>query len=155
MKKEELIRAYHNIEQEKKWVKEKMDKNPSLSKLRLLLEDTKHQLDVEEWGYKEDIAIYDKRLQVIKEDLMAGWDIAGKSFKCGAGSATIRTTRSLEIDNKAKLIGILQEIGKLEVCIKSWDLTYLRKLADADLFEGFGVMHYNEKKSVVIGDVKK
>ena len=152
--KEERIETYRTIEQEKELVKEKMDKDPSLSKLQVQLEDIKHHINVEERGYKEDIETYDKRLQVIKEDLVARWDTSDKSFKCDTGSATIRTTRSLKVDNEVRLIDILQRLGTLWSCIKTWDLTYLRKLADADLLDEY-VVHYDEKKNVVISAAKK
>lgn len=94
---------------------------------------------------------------VITMELKEKWDIDGKSFKCSAGSATMRTTRALKIDNKEMLISILQHIGKLTQCIKGWDLTYLRKLADAGLFdvEHNLVAHYDEKRNVIISAAKK
>ena len=105
-----------------------------------------------------DIEEAKRRQGVIKGHLVEHWDIEDKTFKCNAGSATLRTTRSLKIDNKEKLISILQQIGKLAQTITGWDLTYLRKLADAGLFDvdvgGTNIMHYDEKKNVIIRDVK-
>ena len=152
--KEGYIEEYLTLERKKKLIKKEMAKNVVISILKSQLEDVVQKLEIEEAPYKTRMDDCDLRRNYLRITLAERWDLEAASFKCDTGSATIRTTRSLEIDNKARLIDILQDIGKLKVCIKSWDLTYLRKLTDADLFES-GVVHYNKKRSVVIGDVKK
>lgn len=100
-----------------------------------------------------------RKQDVITMALKEKWDIEGKTFKCGVGNATIRMTRSLKIDNKVRLIDTLLRIGKLIQSIKGWDLTYLRKLADAGLFDvdvgETNIIHYDEKENVVISAIKK
>lgn len=99
-----------------------------------------------------------RKQDVITMELKEKWDIDGKTFKSDMGIATLRTTRSLEVDNKEMLISILQKIGKLTQCIKTWDLTYLRKLADVGMFKidvgGANIVYYDERKNVIISGIK-
>ena len=159
--KEEAIVQYNNLEREKVLRADEMGANQSLlklrahlSKLQLELADVQQQILSQEGEYSKDIAVCNKQMLAIKEELANSWDIDIKVFDCDAGSATIRTTRSLKIDNKEGLISILHKIGKLTTSIKSWDLTLLRKLTDADLLDK-EVVHYDEKRNVIIGDEKK
>jgi hypothetical protein len=139
-------------------VEEAMTKNTSLSKLRLQIEEAQQQLAELEQDYREDIRNCDWEMQKIKDDLIERWDIEEKSFECAEGGIKIRTTRSLKIDNKERLISTLQQIGKLTQCIKGWDLTYLRKLADVSLLDvdkgEMNIVHYDEKRNVVISAAK-
>jgi uncharacterized tellurite resistance protein B-like protein len=156
--KEGVLREYHILERGRQMVAEKMAKNPSLSKLRLQIKEAQQQLAEQEQEYREDISNCNFETQKIKDDLIERWDIEGKSFECDEGGITIRTTRSLKIDNKERLISTLQQIGKLTQCIKGWDLTYLRKLADVSLLdvdEGeTNIVHFDEKRNVVISAAK-
>lgn len=155
--KEGMIEAYHSLEREKERVEYNMVNNLTLSKFRLEIKDIESEIEIKEGPYKVVIVELNAQMQKIREDLIERWDSEDKSFKCGAGSATIRTTRALKIDNKEMLISILQHIGKLTQCIKGWDLTYLRKLADAGLFDAdvgeTNIVHYDEKKNVVISAI--
>ena len=152
--KEEAIVQYRNLELKKQLVEGAMGKDLSISKLRTEIKEGEQQLEGEEMIYKADISACDAKMLAIKEELVTRWDTDAKSFNCDAGSVTMRTTRSLKIDNKEELINILQVIGKLTLSIKSWDLTLLRKLVDAELLDET-VAHFVEKRNVVIGDEKK
>jgi len=97
---------------------------------------------------------YETKMSHLKEALEERWDSQGKTFKCDTGTATIRTTRSLEIKNKVALIALLQKLDKLSDCIKGWDLLYLRKLADVGLIEPT-IAEYKEQKNAIIGGITK
>jgi hypothetical protein len=89
----------------------------------------------------------------IKEQLTKKWDIEDKTFKCDTGSATLRTTKSLIVTDKMALVGRLAEILNNEQkafdCIRSFDLSTIRKYMDVDLIAGY-IAHYDKKQSVVI-----
>jgi len=152
--KEEYIEGYLAFEQRKKEIEEEMAKDPAIVELKAKLKAVTHEIEQKESEYQGSIQLCNVSMLSRKEGLMDLWDIEGKTFKCAVGSATIRITRSLKIDNTEKLISILEKIGKLTKCIKSWDLTYLRKLADAGLFDDEEITHYDEKKNVIISGVK-
>ena len=154
--KEEAIKEYHILERGKQMVEEEMIKNPAISKLRFQIKDAQQELTEREREYKEDVHNCDLEMQTIRDDLVKRWDIEGKSFKCDKGSATLRTTRALKVKDKVKLISSLLRIGKLTQCIKGWDLAYLRKLADADIFNVTtgDIIYYDEKRNIVISTVK-
>jgi hypothetical protein len=152
--KEEVISEYISYQNGLLYVTQKRSEDPILKELKEEKEAIERKLNEAYKPYEVEIADYLLHIEEMKQKLITRWDIKDKTFKCDTGSATIRTTRSLKVDNQELLIGILQHFGKLAQCIKSWDLSYLRKLADADLFEGADVIHYDEKKNVVISGVK-
>jgi len=154
--KEEYIKGYLAFEQRKKEIEVEMIKDPAIVKLKAKLKSITIELGQKEGEYLEGIQLCNAEMVARKERLIDLWgDIGDKTFKCAVGSATIRTTRSLKIDNTEGLIGILEKIGKLIKCIKSWDLTYLRKLADAGLFDEGEITHYDEKKNITIRGAKE
>ena len=93
----------------------------------------------------------------IKDQLTEKWDIEGKTFKCDTGSATLRTTKSLiVVDNYdliTRLAGILGSDVEACKCIRTFDLSVIRKYMDADLIDQH-IAHYDEKRNVVISAVK-
>ena len=156
--KEEIINEYHALENRKQITIEVMEKKVSISNLRSQIEDAKRQLLEQEREYREDIRACEYEMAKIREDLMERWDIEGKSFKCDKGSATIRTTKSLIItDNGAlidRLTDILDDSGRACDCIRTFDLSAIRKYMDVDLI-ACDIAHYDEKRNVVISAVKK
>ena len=85
----------------------------------------------------------------IKLELVDRWYGEEKTFVCPAGTATLRTTKSLKIQSKEKLIDFLVLNKKLVDFIKSFEITKLRKIKDAGMLED-EVATYDEKKSVAI-----
>jgi hypothetical protein len=154
------IAVYLALAYEKRLVEEEMRKNPSLLRLKKEIEKLEEQQEMQVSRYKRELVDYDTKMRSIQDELVEGWNIDAKTFKCDVGSATMRTTRSLKIDNKEKLIIALQKMGKLTRTITTgWDLTYLRKLADSGLFDvdvgEMNIVHYDEKRNVIIHDVKR
>jgi len=153
--KEEYIEGYLAFEQKKKEIEEEMAKDVVISVLKSQMEDIHKKLEFEESEYLEGIQLCDAAMSARKERLIDLWgDMSNKTFKCAVGRATMRITRSLKIDNTEGLITILEKTGKLAKCIKSWDLSYLRKLADAGLFDEEKITHYDEKRSIMISGTK-
>ena len=86
----------------------------------------------------------------IKLELAEGWGVfADKTFECAAGIATLRTTKSLKIQSKEKLIDFLVRNNKLVDFIKSFEITRLRKIKDAGMLED-EIATWDEKKNVAI-----
>ncbi len=98
-----------------------------------------------------------RRQAVIKGHLMEHWDIEAKTFKCDVGTATVRTSKSLIVADNFGLIDRLTELLGSGVrackCIRTFDLSVIRKYMDADLIDQH-IAHYDEKRNVVISAVK-
>lgn len=98
-----------------------------------------------------------RKQDVVTVDLKKRWDIEDKTFECDAGSAMIRTTKSLIVTDKMALVDRLAEIlnnkQKAFDCIRSFDLITIRKYMDVDLIAEY-IAHYDEKQSVIIKGVK-
>lgn len=85
----------------------------------------------------------------IKLELVDNWYGEEKTFECPAGTATLRTTKSLKIQSKQKLIDFLMLNKKLIDFIKTFEIAKLRKIKDAG-FLGDEVVSYDETKSIAI-----
>lgn len=118
---------------------------------RLIKEEQKLAVERKqlEENYLKNIRAAQEQQAGIKLELAEKWDIEEKSFECASGTATLRTTKSLKIQNKEKLIDFLVLNKKLVDFIKSFEITKLRKIKDADLL-GDEIASYDEKKSVAI-----
>ena len=103
--------------------------------------------------YNEEIADIASDIDDLHAILIDGWDIDDKTYECEAGSATIRTTKSLRITNKKGLIATLFDLGQLPECIRTWNLSYLRKLKDVNLI-GDEIASYDEHQNVVIKEAR-
>ena len=104
-----------------------------------------------------DIEEAKRRQAVIKGHLLEHWDTEDKTFKCDVGTATVRTTKSLIVTDNFGLIDRLTEILGSGVraceCIRTFELSTIRKYMDADLFAEH-IAHYDEKRNVIIRDMK-
>lgn len=151
--KEINIEDYLVAEHKKKLIQEQMINNPDIQKYKSQIEDSEQQLQMHESVYKERIHNLETYMQYLKNDLVERWDSNDKSFKYEAGSVTMKTTRTLNVNDKKALISKLQQLGKLPECIKGWDIRYLRKLADVGFLDD-SIVSYDEKRNVVITGTK-
>ena len=85
----------------------------------------------------------------IRAALVDNWGTGDKTFKCPVGTATLRTTRSLQVKDKGKLIEFLTTLKKLPEFIKSFEIAKLRKIKDAGLLED-EIVTYGELRTVII-----
>ena len=99
--------------------------------------------------YFKNIEAAQQQQAGIKLELAEKWDTEDKTFKCNAGTATLRTTKSLRIKSKEKLVNFLTTINKLPDFIKGFETAKLRKIKDAGLL-GDEIVSYDEKKSIAI-----
>ena len=144
------ITEYALLESNKKGLERCFDEDTDLNKLR---DELRTVLDKIERAEKPHLASIDavKQQQAgIKLELVDTWGATEeKTFECGVGTATLRTTKSLNIRNKEKLVAFLELNKKLTDFIKSFEITKLRKIKDAGMLED-EICTWDEKKSVAI-----
>ena len=92
--------------------------------------------------------------QMIKMELLDHWDIDAKTFKCDMGSATLRTTKILEINDQKELLCLLFRLERLESAIRTLNTTYLKKLKDADMIPDV-MAYYKSTTNVAITEAKE
>ena len=104
--------------------------------------------------------IYNHRLQPLlirKEELLTGFKNlydGTKKKQFGLLMLSYRITKSLKVLDPTGVVETLQKIGKVEEGVKSFDLIFLRKLADANVFSE-DVINFDEKVNVKVVEVKK
>ena len=147
--KEEVIAEYARLEKKiNKFISLK-NSDPEIN--RLALERDKLNKKIVEMG-KQSILNIDAAQQQqagIKLELAEKWDIEDKTFECAAGTATLRTTKSLHIRSKEKLVAFLELNKKLTEFIKNFEITKLRKIKEAGMLED-EIATWDEKKNVAI-----
>jgi len=127
----------------------KMDTDPDLDMLRRERAKLNEMIELGQGLYIKTIEAAQQQQIGIKSELVEKWDIEEKTFECAAGTATLRTTRSLHIKSKEKLVEFLATIHRLPDFIKSFETVKLRKTKDAGLL-GDEIATWDEKKSVAI-----
>ena len=151
------LERYLSLEREKRLMDVEMATDPAISKLHSEIETSKELLNSFESGYKAKIHDCETQMQTLKDQLKEDWDIEDKTFKCQKGSVTLKTTKSLIVTSKSGLIqrltAIFEDATKACDCIRSFDLSAIRKYMDAELIDE-KIAHYNKKQSVVITEAK-
>ena len=95
-----------------------------------------------------------KEQRMIKMELLDHWDIDKKTYACDMGSATLRTTKTLEINDQNAILIWLFKLERLESAIRTLDTTYLRKLKDADMIPD-SMAYYDSRTNVAIKEAKE
>ena len=147
--KTERITEYAKLEKKITIERDELLSDPEIN--RLALERDKLDKLIIEKGKQHvlNIGAAQQQQAGIKAELVDRWYSEDKTFECAAGTATLRTTKSLHIWNKEKLIDFLVTINKLSNFIKSFEITKLRKIKDAGMLEN-EIATYDEKKSIAI-----
>ena len=112
-----------------------MRADPELNAFTKERELLDHKIDRAAQGYRNIIEEVKHQQADLRAALTSGWDTQDKTFKCPTGTATLRTTRSLQVKDKEKLIEFLTTLKKLPEFIKSFETAKLRKIKDAGLLE--------------------
>jgi hypothetical protein len=147
--KEERITEYAKLENEIAIETHELITDPERNRLikeKLLLSA---RIEEVEKIHHKNIEAAQQQQAGIKVELIDKWYSEDKTFECAVGTATLRTTKSLHIWNKEKLIDFLVTINKLSNFIKSFEITKLRKIKDAGMLED-EIATYDEKKNVAI-----
>lgn len=147
--KAEQIGKYARLEKGIVIEKDKMFSDPKLNTLTLEREKLDKLIASCRGIYTKNIEAAQQQQAGIKLELVEGWGIGDKTFECATGTATLRTTKSLNIHSKEKLVAFLELNKKLTDFIKSFEITKLRKIKDAGMLED-GIATWDEKKSVAI-----
>lgn len=147
--KETKLIEYESLEREIAATQHEMDTDANLNKLIQERNKLDEAIGTKRSKYTLDIGREREAQRDIKTELVEEWDITEKTFKCDAGAATLKTTRSLHIRSKEKLLEFLTLNKKLAEFIKSFEISKLRKIKDAGLLEN-DIATWDEKKSVAI-----
>ena len=147
--KEERIAKYAHLESLKQQVLNDFAEDMDLAKLNKELDKVEGLIGVRTKPYRDKITECEQQQAGIKAELAEKWGTEEKSFKCDAGEALFRTTRSLVIQDKDKLIGFLQTIKKLNECIRNFDISKIRKFKEVGLIEN-EIATWSEKHNVSI-----
>lgn len=147
--KEERIAKYAYIESLKQQVLNDFAEDKILTKLNKGMNKLEGLIEARAKPYHEQITECEQQQAGIKAELVDRWCSEDKTFECAAGTATLRTTKSLNIRSKEKLIEFLTTINKLPSFIKSFEIAKLRKIKDAGLLED-EIATWDEKKNVAI-----
>ena len=152
-RKEERIVEVVKLQREKRDIEQQRAEDQDLKNMAISMKKLVDMISEREKPYNDKIADIAHSIMDIHNILINDWDITDKTYKCDAGTATVRTTKSLRISDKKSLIITLFNIDKLSECIRTWNLSYLRKLKDIDLI-GDDIASYDEHQNVVIKGVQ-
>ena len=144
------IAEYARLENEIGIEKQKMYEDSHLKKLNKEQEKLNEMIELGEGSYLRFIEAAQQQQAGIKAEFVARWlTTEDKTFECPAGTATLRTTKSLDIRSKEKLVAFLELNKKLTDFIKTFEITKLRKIKDAGMLED-EICTWDEEKSVAI-----
>ena len=150
--KEEAIAECIRLGQQRSAIQDMRAKDTQISTLEAKKSEIEEEIIALERGYSDSIGKADALIEEQHHLLLSKWDIAEKTYECEAGIATVRTTKSLKVQNKEGLILTLLDLKKLPEAIRSWNLSYLRKLKEVDLISDMAAS-YEEHWNVVIKEV--
>ena len=146
---EDLITDYVKLEKERAALEQARAEDQEIRNVELTRRKVEDALRTLEQPYSDKLLDITQGIEKIKEELIEGWDSTDKTYKCDAGTATLKITKALKIADKEKLISTLLNIEKLPEAVRSWNLPYLRKLKEADIIED-AVAYFEEYQNVVI-----
>ena len=130
------IAEYARLENEIDIETHELVTDPERNRLIKEKEKLNEMIELAEGLYIKNIEAARQQQAGIKLELVDAWgDTEDKTFKCDAGTATLRTTKSLNIRSKEKLVAFLELNKKLTEFIKSFEITKLRKIKDAGMIE--------------------
>ena len=148
--KAENITKYAQTEAVKLQILHDITSDTEIGLLSERLIKTEAELATKKQPYFDRVLECEQLQTGIKAELVDAWGATEeKTFECDAGTATLRTTKSLNIRSKEKLVEFLAILGKLPEFIKTFETAKLRKIKDAGLLED-EVATWDEKKSIAI-----
>ena len=134
--KPESIAKYAQTEAAKLQILHDITSDAEIYLLSERLAKTEAELATKKQPYLDKILECEQLQTGIKAELVDAWGTTeDKTFECDAGTATLRTTKSLNIRSKEKLVAFLELNKKLTDFIKSFEITKLRKIKDAGMIE--------------------
>ena len=146
---EDLITNYVKLDKDRAALEQARAEDQEILNVELTRRKVEDALRKLEQPYSDKLLDITQGIEKIKEELTEGWDSADKTYKCDAGTATLKITKALKIADKVKLILILLNIEKLPEAVRRWNLSYLSKLKEADII-GDAAAYFEEHPNVVI-----
>ena len=144
------IAEYARLENEIALEMNEMGTDPELIKLMKEQAKLNDMVALLKGTYAKNIEAFQQQQAGIKLELVDTWgDTEDKTFECPAGTATLRTTKSLNIRSKEKLVAFLELNKKLTDFIKSFEVSKLRKIKDAGMIED-EIATWDIKRNVAI-----
>ena len=144
------IAEYARLENEITLEMNELRNDPDLIKLMKEQAKLNDMVALAKGMYAKNIEAFQQQQARIKLELVDTWgDTEEKTFECPAGTATLRTTKSLNIRSKEKLVAFLELNKKLTDFIKSFEITKLRKIKDAGMIED-EIATWDIKRNVAI-----
>ena len=144
------IAKYAQLENEIALEMNEMGTDPELIKLMTEQAKLNDMIALLKGTYSKNIEAAQQQQAGIKLELVDSWsETEEKTFECDAGTATLRTTKSLNIRSKEKLVAFLELNKKLTDFIKSFEITKLRKIKDAGMIED-EIATWDIKRNVAI-----
>ena len=144
------IAEYARLENEIALEMNEMGSDPELVKLMTEQAKLNDMIALLKGTYTKNIEAFQQQQAGIKLELVDTWgDTEDKTFECPAGIATLRTTKSLNIRSKEKLVAFLELNKKLTDFIKTFEITKLRKIKDAGMIED-EIATWDIKRNVAI-----
>ena len=150
--KERVIGEYIRVENEIAIETREMDNDSALNQLLEDQANLNKMVEAKSEKYVKFLREMRQQQANLKDALESNWDIEDKTFKCDAGAATLRTTKSLHIYDKKRLIEFLTTLNILPDFIKTFEIGKLRKIKGAGLIED-SIANWDETKSVIIKGV--
>ena len=142
------------LQTQKKIVEQERAEDEDILNASILMTKAVDKITELEKPYNEMLLEIDTNMKNLQKNFVDAWDSTDKTYECKTGTATLRTTKSLEINRKEELINVLMNVGKLPECIRSWNLSYLRKLKDVGMIDD-EIANYQEHQNVIIKENKQ
>jgi hypothetical protein len=140
------------LQSQKKLIEKNHAEDVDIQNAALLMTKALDKIKDLEQPYNDALLEINTNIESLQKKFVDAWDTPDKTYECKIGTATLRTTKSLIITRKAELITLLTNIGKLPECIRSWNLSYLRKLKDVDMIDET-IAYYEEHKNIIVKGV--
>lgn len=130
---EEKVEEFKNLEVEKLSEQAKLSANEKIEELKENIEEMKAEqvrLEVElrekTHPFTEKIAEIETKQAEIKTKISDDWNLKDKTYKANLATVSRRTTTSLVIVDKKKLVDFLVINNQVEKCVKSFDILQLK-----------------------------
>lgn len=130
---EKKIEEFKELEVEKLSERVKLDGSEKISEIKENIDKWAEEgvrlnagLKEETQPFTEKIAEIETRQAEIKTKISDNWNLEGKTYKGDLATVTRRTTTSLIIVDKKKLVDFIIVNNQVENCIKSFDIQLLK-----------------------------
>ena len=146
----ERTEEYAKLEQEKADIEHLLFYDKMLRELTDTRDAISKEIAALEKEPLHNLALVSQRQAEIRLELAETWGAyEGKTFKCDAGTVTLRETRSFDIRSKKKLVEFLAKLDKVSEFIKTFEIAKLRKVKEAGLLDD-DIARWDEHKNVTI-----